>query len=123
MSIVHIEEFIETIESIGFERSVNRYRNTSEVFYRVIYYYKEYSFVFDYDDGKNGLDGFGFYLNGEIYSNSLIDKNPYKNSYLSKDLTTYYDGFNKEDFRKILKLLNILFPHYFRKKKIQQLLN
>lgn len=123
MSIVHIEEFIETIESIGFERSVNRYSNSSEVFSRVIYYYKEYSFAFDYDDGKNGLDGFGFYLNGEIYSNSLIDKNPYKNSYLSKDLTTYYDGFNKEDFRKILKLLNILFPHYFRKKIIKQLLN
>lgn len=36
---------------------------------------------------------------------------------------TYYDGFNKEDFRKILKLLNILFPHYFRKKKIEKLLN
>ena len=118
-----IEEFIETIESIGFERSVNRYSNSSEVFSRVIYYYKEYSFAFDYDDGKTRLDGFGFYLNGEIYSNSLIEKNIDKNFYLSKDLTTYYDGFNKEDFRKILKLLNILFPHYFRKKKIEQLLN
>lgn len=43
--------------------------------------------LFDYDDGKTRLDGFGFYLNGEIYSNSLIDKNIDKNFYLNKDLT------------------------------------
>lgn len=46
-----------------------------------------YAHLFDFDDGKNGLDGFGFYLNGEIYSNSLIEKNIDKNFYLSKDLT------------------------------------
>jgi hypothetical protein len=112
------EEFIETIQDIGFERNRDKYREV-----RVIYYYKEYSIVFDTDDGKNVLDGFGFYLNGEIYSNYLNSKNIDKNSYLSKDLTTYYDGYNKENFKKILILLNILFPHYFRKKKIELLLS